>query len=177
MKKNTMGPTSLRPGLALALALSLPAAPAAAQTVIINVGAGAGTGLEIGRGESTEVRHSPAFVTVQAGVLLDNDHRFELGAALLCELEGRVGVALEPQLRVHTGGGRVRGYLVAGVPIFVAPYSLFGISAGPGIGVRAFRTLSIFGELVVRAYPFGSDLPDGSALFHGDLIIGARNAF
>lgn len=148
-----------------------------AQTVTVNVGVAAGSGLEIGRAETTLVRHSPAFVTLQGGLLLDNDRRFEIGAALLIELEGRVGVALEPQLRIHVGEGRVRGYLVAGVPMFVSPFTLFGLSAGPGVGVKLWKGLSAYGELVVRAYPFGNDLPEGATLFHMDLMIGGRHAF
>lgn len=171
-RKGPLGLAVLAGGLASVLC-----GPARAQTVTINVGAAAGTGLEIGRADVTVVRRSPAFVTVHAGLLFDNDQRFEFGAALMAEVEGRVGVAVEPQLRIHMGSGRVRGYLVAGVPLFVAPYTLYGASVGPGISVRVAGALSIYGELVVRAYPWGNDLPDGTALFHTDLIIGARHAF
>jgi hypothetical protein len=157
----------------------LASAAAEAQTMSVRVGAAAGTGLELAGGGSggTGVRRSPAFVTLSAGVMLDNETRFELGAALLLELEGRVGVAVEPQLRIHAPGRRFRGYLVLGTPIFVAPYTLFGVSLGPGVSFAATPSLLVFGELALRAYPFGNDLPEGAVLFHADLSLGARYAF
>lgn len=162
----------------LLLGLLLPAA-ASAQSVTVRVGAAAGTGLELAGGGAggTGLRRSPTFVTLNGGVMLDNETRFELGAALLLELEGRVGVAVEPQLRIHAPGRRFRGYLVVGVPIFVAPYTLFGVSAGPGVSFSPLPALFIFSELALRAYPFGNDLPQGAVLFHGDLSLGVRYAF
>jgi hypothetical protein len=163
--------------VALCLALlCLLVSEARAQTITVNVGASVGTGMEIGAVASTEVRRSPTFVVVNAGFLLDNDRRFELGAALIMELEGRVGIAVEPQLRIHAFTKLIRLYLVAGVPIFVAPYTLYGASLGPGASYHLKR-FSVFVEGLLRAYPFGSDLPDGMALFHADLLAGARYAF
>ncbi|MCS6912296.1 MAG: hypothetical protein RMK29_16780 [Myxococcales bacterium] len=160
----------------LLLAWLMPA-EAAAQAMTVRLGAAAGTGLELAGGGGTAVRRSPTFVTVQAGVLLDNETRFELGAALLMELEGRVGLAVEPQLRVNTPGRRWRGYFVAGTPIFVSPYTLFGVSVGPGMSFQLWRALLLFSELALRVYPFGNDLPEGVVLFHADLSLGVRYAF
>lgn len=152
-------------------------APARAQTVTINAGAGLGTGMELGTGGVLAMHKSPLFLMMDLGLRLDNDQRFEFGAAVLVELEGRVGVAVEPRLRINAAGRRLRPYFLGAVPIFVAPYTLFGIGAGPGLGVAAWRSLLFYAELMVRAYPFGSDLPQNSALFHFDLACGVRYAF
>ncbi len=150
-----------------------------AQTVAIDVAAGLGSGLEIGGGGGAGVvlHHSPTFTMLDIGLRLDNDQRFELGAALLLEVEGRVGVGVEPRLRINVAGKRLRPYLVAGVPIFFAPYTLYGLSIGPGANYTAWGALNIFGEVLVRAYPFGNDLPDNAALFHVDVVLGVRHAF
>lgn len=159
------------------LGMFLTAGTAHAQTVTINAGAAAGTGLEIGKAENTVVRNSPTYVVLQGGLLFDNDQRFEVGASLLMEVEGRVGFAIEPQIRINIGSGRVRGQLIGGVPLFLAPYTLFGFSAGPGISVAVYKKLRLFSEVLFRIYPWGNDLADGSALFHTDLLLGVRHAF
>lgn len=160
------------------IAALLAPAVARGQSVTVNLGAGAGTGLELGGPRTSTVHHSPTFVTAQVGLLFDNDQRFEVGGALLMEVEGRVGIAVEPELRIHKkAGARLDVYGLLGVPIYFAPYTLLGVAIGPGLGVRVFHGLSVFGELLLRAFPFGSDLPAGAALFHGDLTLGVRHAF
>jgi hypothetical protein len=152
---------------------------ARAQTVDFELGAGAGSGLEIGSesGGGVVLRRSPVFVAMDVGLLLDNDRRFELGAAMLLEVDGRVGVAVEPLLRINTTGKKLHGYVALGIPIFFAPYTLYGVSIGPGISYRPGGAFNLFAEIAVRAYPFGNDLPDDSALFHLDGIVGVRHTF
>lgn len=171
--------TRLEHLLAGAAALALLGGGAArAQSVTVKLGAGVGTGLEIGRGAETTARRSPLFVVVNGGLLLDNDQRFEVGAALLMELEGRVGVALEPQGRLNLPPGRrLSGFAILGVPLFLSPYTLYGVAVGAGLGVRLWRQLSGFFEACLRYYPFGSDLPADGNLFHLDGALGVRHAF
>lgn len=164
---------------ALVLALLLLGGSAArAQSVTVKLGAGVGSGLEIGRGQSVGLRRSPIFVVVNGGLLFDNDQRFEVGAALLMELEGRVGVAVEPQGRLNLpASGRVSGFAVLGVPLFLSPYTLYGVSIGGGVNLRLWQRFSAFVEAAFRYYPFGNDLPEGGNLFHLDGVLGVRHAF
>ena len=176
---NSMKRTRKWPAAVLGAAALMGApALAAAQSMTINLGAGLGTGLEVGRGAAVVARHSPTFVAVHAGLLLDNDQRFELGLGLLLELEGRVGVALEPQLRLRLPSTRrVSGYAMAGLPLFLSPYTLYGVSVGPGVLVKLWGPLHGYAEVLFRCYPFGNDLPESGMLFHLDGVVGVRHAF
>lgn len=158
-----------RVALAFVVGLALfCASPAEAQTRNISVSLLAGSGLSFGTGSGQSVlRHSPthldlAFRTwVSEGKHLRNPI---VGAALRIEVQGRASVGIVPRAELLQSLGSVEIRPFIGVPFFFAPFSLLGAEVGAALAFQLHGQTNVLLTVVVDAYFWGSDLPDGQAI-------------
>jgi len=161
------------------LAGGLTASVSPADEVEINTRVTTGTGLSLagGQGETLKAR-SPAFVNLEAGFRLDRVSWLEVSGGVTMELEDRVSVGLLPRVRGYVPTPRrLSFYLLAGVPVFVHPFTLIGGQGGMGFGVNVARRVTIIGELTGTAFFAGTDLVEGSALGKFDAAVGLNVRF
>jgi hypothetical protein len=137
-----------------------------------------GTGISVASsGGGTLTERSPTFLSVEVGFTHPSLQWLEVSPGLLLEVEGRVGVGLNPKLRAILPLRRVRLYGFVGLPVFVAPYSLVGAQAGPGLAIHVHKHFAFVGEASTMVYFWGSDLMDDSILAKFDLALGLRVVF
>lgn len=148
---------------------------ARAQSLDTIVSIGAGSGLSFGTGDGdTVIRRSPIFLAIEVGLIFDGDRSLEWTPALIFELDGRVSAGIDPRLKKLLYFGRFGLYGAVGVPVYFAPFTLFGLEAAVG-GIFSFtRRLALALEVRVHAFFAGSDLPDDSALVKTDLALALR---
>jgi len=145
--------------------------------VYANASTGSGVSLA-GFGRKTLSRRSPTFLNLDTSFQLDTLPWLELAAGIMLELEGRVGIGLLPRLRAFfRGKARIHPYFTLGAPVFVYPYSLYGVMGGFGTTFNLTDKLQLIGESTVSAFVGGSDLADKSALAKIDFSLGFRVSF
>jgi hypothetical protein len=138
----------------------------------------AGTGMSLaGVAKHTLAARSPTFLIGEVAIAHPNLDWLELAPSLMLEVEGRVGFALLPKIRARLPGKRVRIWATAGLPVFVAPYSMLGVQAGAGISIKLHARVALVGEFTATAYVWGSDLMKGAALAKLDETFGVRVFF
>jgi hypothetical protein len=155
------------PTASLCLAFALAPSLAHAQRLQIQASALGGTGISLGMGDAATVaRRNATSVAVQASFSNSETPSLRYGVALRAEVEGKVTFGFVPQIYyLRALGSRVAIGAVGGIPIIVAPRTLYGIEAGMHIEISIIRWLSVCAQVVASFYPFGSDLPDDSFLF------------
>ncbi len=137
-----------------------------------------GTGLSMASaGGETLAERSPTFLNVEVGFTHPSIPWFEISPGLMLELEGRVGVGINPKFRAVLPFRRARVYGLVGVPIFFAPYSLLGVQGGAGFAVSVHPHVALVSELSASAFFWGSDLMDDSILGKLDFAFGVRVMF
>lgn len=161
----TGGPSKLFVAL-LVLGVSLAAAPAEAQTRITTASLSGGSGVSLGTGQGGEtvLQRTPAFLDAFVRTYSDEQPSPVLGGGLRIELDGRVSAAgvFRAELPARLGPIEVRPF--AGVPFFVAPFTMLGVELGIGIAWPFSDHLSLVGAFIADAYVWGSDLPDDSVV-------------
>lgn len=159
---------------ACVLAGGLTASVPPADHIDINARVTSGTGLSLaGAGGQTLRARSPAFMNIELGARLDTLPWLEFAGGVTMELEDRVSVGLLPRLRAYLPlRRRLSFYGIAGVPVFVHPFTLVGVQAGLGFGVSVGRHFSVVGEFTGSGYFAGTDLIAGSALGKFDAALG-----
>lgn len=154
------------PAASLCLAVALSPSAALAQRLQIQAAALAGTGLSLGMGDAdTVARRNATSVAVQVSFSNSETPALRYGVALRAEVEGKVTFGFVPQIYYLKSLGRVALGAVGGIPIIVAPRTLFGIEAGLHLEVTIIRWLAAAAQVVASFYPWGSDLPEDSFLF------------
>ncbi len=151
-------------------------APAEKLTISSTVMAGTGMSL-VGVGKRTYGARSPTFLIGEVGIVHPQLDWLELAPSLMLEVEGRVGLALLPKVRARLPGKRVRIWAMAGLPVFVAPYSMLGVQAGFGLSIALHKRIALVGEFSASAYVWGSDLMKKSALGKLDESFGVKVTF
>jgi hypothetical protein len=151
-------------------------APAEKLQVSATVMAGTGISL-VGVNKHTYADRSPTFLIGEVGIVHPQVDWLELAPSMMLEVEGRVGVALLPKIRARLPGKRVRLWALAGLPIFVAPYSMLGVQAGFGLSIALHKRIALVGEFSASAYVWGSDLMKKSALGKLDETFGIKVTF
>ncbi|MFT5354614.1 MAG: hypothetical protein ACI9KE_001821 [Polyangiales bacterium] len=171
-----MQPSRLALGFVLGLGLLCASSSAEAQTRNISVSLLAGSGVSFGTGSGQSIlRHSPthldlAFRTwVSEGKHLRNPI---VGAALRIEVEGRASVGIVPRAELMQTLGSVQIRPFVGVPFFFAPFSLLGAEVGAALTFQLHGQTNVLVTVVVDAYFWGSDLPDGQAIVSLNVGIG-----
>lgn len=159
---------------ACVLAGGLTASIPPAERIDVNTRVTSGTGLSLaGAGGQTLRARSPVFMNFEVGARLDNLHWLEFAGGVSMELEDRVSVGLLGRLRAYLPIRRPFSvYALAGVPVFVHPFTLVGAQAGMGLGVHVGRHFSVVAEVTGSGYFAGTDLIAGSALGKFDAALG-----
>ncbi len=147
---------------------------ALAQTRESEIGLSAGSGLSLGGTGSADVasHRTPLFLDLSARTSVDEAPTLAWGGSLRLELEGRTSVGIVPRFEVERGLGPIALRPQFGIPFFFAPFTLLGVEAGLCARFPKSGALAVHGSLLVDAYPFGSDVPKGSALTMVNLLFG-----
>ncbi len=151
---------------------------APAEKLGLSATAMSGTGLSLASaGGGTISNRSPVFLDVEVGFTHPSLPWLEFTPALLLEAEGRVGFGLEPKVRAFLPVRKVSVFGVLGLPVFVAPYSLLGASAGAGLAIHVHRHFAVVAEATASVFFWGSDLMSDSILSKLDVAVGIRIPF
>lgn len=138
---------------------------ASAQRLQIQASALAGTGVSMGMGAGTSIARRSA-TTVAASITASNSERpfFRYGLTLRGEVEGKVTFGIVPQITVLKTLDRFALGGTLGLPMIVAPRTLYGVEAGGYFSFSVLEWMSVVAQLFVSFYPFGKDLPEDSLL-------------
>ncbi len=161
------------------LAGGLTQSVAPAEKIEINTRVTTGTGLSLAGAQGQTLRaRSPVFVNLEAGMRLDRVNWLEFSGGVTMELEDRVSVGVLPRMRAYVPVRRPFSfYVLAGVPVFVHPFTLIGGQGGLGLGVHVAKRVSLVAEFTGTAYFAGTDLIEGSALGKFDAALGVNVHF
>jgi hypothetical protein len=163
--------------VALVMVATVPCV-ASAQRLQIHTGALAGTGVSIGMGNADSVtRRSPT--SVVAHVFFANSERAWLryGVTLRAEVESKVTFGFSPQVAVGRSWRWLSYGAVAGVPLIIAPKSLYGIEVGLYASFDVIEWLSVLVQGFGQFYLLGNDLPEDSFLVMVQLYAGVEIHF
>lgn len=150
-----------------------------AQTLDVVVDAAVGSGLLLGRGDDgTAAGHTPVFAELEAGFIFDRDRSVEWVLGTILQLEDTPGVGLVPQVRLLRSFGLVEGFVSAGVPVFVFPFTRFGAEVGGGLLYPIVPArFALAAQLAIDVYFAGSDLPEDTTVIMFNLGLGGRVYF
>lgn len=162
----------------VALALTAWSGAAAAQRLRIHASAAAGTGLSLGTGPATTVAlRSPTYVSLDVMGSNSEQAWIRYGVALRSELEGKVTIGIVPRIAILAEWNRLEYGICGGIPIIIAPMSLYGLEAGGTVAYRVLDWLAPYISLLVAVYPLGSDLPKDSVVVMLQAHVGAQLQF
>jgi hypothetical protein len=127
----------------------------------------AGSGLSVGTGaDAAVVRRTPLFVDAGAITWSSEEALVRAGGTVRVEVDGRVGVGVVPRIELGKRlGGPLSLRVGVAAPLFLAPYTMFGVEGVAGAVVHLGATLGISLTLFVDAFFLGDDLPQRSAVF------------
>ena len=150
-------------------------AVARADTVDLAAAVGFGTGVSLAPGEDgATIRRTPTFFDLDLAGALDIYPGWEWSLGVGVPFEGTPALAFTPRVRRLVERWGVDVYVSAGVPAFVAPYTLVGLELGLGGRYPATESLEAFATAVADAYFAGSDLGPGGSLVMFNLLAGVR---
>lgn len=135
---------------------------------------GIGTGMSMaGQGPDRLKTRSPFYLNLGASAVFSQLHWLRFDGALLFEFEKRIGFGFQPRLAARLLFGP-RYQISAGVamPVFVAPYTLLGLSSFARAQVKVHPKVHVFVEPTITAYIAGTDLVKGQGLLKMDLVLG-----
>lgn len=137
---------------------------------------GLGSGISMaGKAKVPLRRPSPAYLLTGATFVFSQRPKWLMDVALLLEFQGRVGVGIWPRLRFEAWKrNRIQVSAGAGVPCFVAPFSLVGVSALARVEFRTGQHLHVFVEPTFSGFVAGSDLMRQQSLIKMDMTLGLR---
>lgn len=161
---------------AIPLIAILAPTPAGAQSLDVVLDGAVGSGVLLGAGDDgTAVGHTPVYLEVEAGFIFDRDVSIEyvLGATL--QLEDTPGVGFTPQVRLLRPFGLITGYISAGVPVYVFPFTRFGFEVGGGALFPIVpERFAVGAQLQIDTFFGGSDLPPDTTVLMFNLGLGGR---
>jgi len=155
---------------------------AGADEIDLAVGVGVGSGQSLGSGEQEAVVHrTPTFIEADVAAWLDIYPGWECLVGVVLPLEDTPAFGVTPRLVRVISRWQVQGYLSVGVPVFIAPYTLYGAEVAIGARHPTFTLLDpelteleVFATLAADAFFGGSDLPVDGALVMFNLALGLR---
>lgn len=172
-------PSSALPAIlasaALALAILAPGT-AGAQSLDVVVDGAIGSGLLLGAGDDgTAVGHTPLYLELELGFIFDRDTAIEYVLGAVAQLEDTPGIGFTPQVRLMRPFGQITGFFSAGVPVFVFPFTRFGLEAGGGAFYPVVEDrFAVEAQLQIDAFFGGSDLPADTTVLMFNLGLGGR---
>jgi len=163
-------------GAVLGLTAILAPGFVAAQSLDVVVDAALGSGLLLGSGDDgTATGRTPLYLELEAGFIFDRDTSIEYVLGAVAQLEDRPGIGFTPQVRLLQPFGPITGFVSAGVPVFVFPFTRFGLEAGGGALYPVVEDrFAVEAQLQIDAFFGGSDLPADSTVLMFNLGIGGR---
>ena len=163
--------------MAVGLCLLCPLA-AEAQRLEVSGSLLAGTGLSVGMGAGTSLAQRNA-TAVAVQILAGNSELrwLRYGLTIRSEVEGKVTLGLVPQLMLLRFFGRFSLGGLIGLPLIIAPRSLYGVEVGGVVSFAFVEWAAVVGQLLFSFYPLGSDLPEGSNLTMIQLFVGVEFRF
>ena len=157
----------------LVLVCLLAPAAARAQTLSKSVALTLGTGIELGNGQGREVvvLRSPLFMDAAIRTWTDETPDLVMGGSIRVEVDRTTSVAGVPRVEINRRFGSLLLRPGIGVPIFFAPFSMVGVELSVGVVLSLGDGLSLVGGILIDAFFFGSDIPQGSSvvMFNGAL--------
>lgn len=136
-----------------------------AQRLQIQASAFGATGVSMGMGSGTTVlTRSATAIAIQ--VMAGNSERPALryGGTLRGEVEGKVTFGIVPQIAYIPSFGRFSAGIIGGIPLIIAPKSLYGVEVGGHFGFSITDWMAVVAQLYLTFYPLGNDLPEDSFL-------------
>lgn len=157
------------------LALALVAPPASAIEPVLGAVGEAGSGVELGGGNGSLLAQR-ARTQLRAGVELALDDRKidAVRALVIGEIEPRPAVGFDVEWCHHLSKTL---FLQAGVVGFIAPQSMFGVTAGMRIQIPMGTHVKLMFGPQLAGFFFGTDVPDGTVVIHGLLMAGIDVTF
>lgn len=152
---------------------------AAAQTLDVVVDGTVASGVALGQGDDgTAVGRTPLLVELEAGFIFDGDRSVEWVLGSIIQLEDTPGVGLVPQVRLLAPFGVVDGFVSAGVPAYLFPFTRFGLEIGGGALFPVVPDrFALVGQLAFDVFFGGSDVPADTTVLMFNLGLGGRVYF
>lgn len=153
--------------LILFLPMALMAVPhtAEAQRPQFQASAFGGTGVSVGMGSGTSIiRRSATAIAVQVTGSNSERPALRYGGTLRGEVEGKVTFGIVPQIAYIPTFGRFSAGIIGGIPLVIAPKSLYGVEVGGHFGFSITDWVAVVAQAFLSFYPLGNDLPDDSFL-------------
>ena len=149
---------------------------ARAQRLDIVIDGAIGSGVLLGAGDDgTAVGRTPIYLELEAGFIFDRDTSVEYTLGAVAQLEDTPGIGFTPQVKLLRPFGQITGFVSAGVPVFVFPFTRFGLEAGGGAFYPIIENrFAVEAQLQVDAFFGGSDLPADSTVLMFNLGLGGR---
>lgn len=147
-----------------------------AQTLDVVVDGALGSGLLLGAGEDgTEAAHTPLYLELEAGFIFDGDTSLEYVIGSTLQLEDRPAVGFTPQIRLVQPFGIMTGYIAAGLPVYVFPFTRYGFEmTGGALYPIVKNRFAVGGQLQIDVFFSGSDLPENTTVLMFNLGLGGR---
>jgi hypothetical protein len=134
-----------------------------------------GTGLALAPGPyGTLARRSPVSLSLDAAFRHPEFSWLEFSPAVLLELEGRVAFGLALRMRAYAPTRKFDCYVYAGVPAYVAPYTLLGAQIGIGFAFPIHPHVALMTEQSATVFFLGSDLTSADVMAKLDVFGGIR---
>lgn len=174
-------PSAIALAGAITLLFAIPAAIlapgiAGAQTLDVVVDATVGSGVLLGAGDDgAAVKRTPVYLELEAGFVFDRDATVEYVLGAVAQLEDTPALGFTPQVRLLRPYGQITGFISAGVPVFVFPFTRFGLEAGGGAFYPVIpERFAVEAQLQIDAFFGGSDLPSDTTVLMFNLGVGGR---
>jgi hypothetical protein len=136
-----------------------------AQRPQIQASALGATGVSVGMGSGNSiVRRSATAVAVQVTGSNSERPALRYGGTLRGEVEGKVTFGIVPQIAYIPSFGRFSAGIIGGIPLVIAPKSLYGVEVGGHFGFSITDWVAVVAQAYLSFYPLGNDLPDDSFL-------------
>ena len=137
-----------------------------------------GSGMRLGSsGTSTDARRNPTYLSIDTGFIFDGDTSLEWTAGTIIQIEDRIALGLEPQVRVLNENEWGQAFALAGLPWFISPFRRLGIELGGGIINPINEAVSLVIRGTAGVFFAGGDVPDDAAILVLNVGIGSRFAF
>ncbi len=149
---------------------------AEAQSLDVVVDGALGSGVLLGAGDDgTAVGRTPTYLELEAGFIFDRDTSIEYTLGAVAQLEDTPGIGFTPQIKLLRPFGQITGFVSAGVPVFVFPFTRFGLEAGGGAFYPVIEDrFAVEAQLQIDAFFGGSDLPADTTVLMFNLGLGGR---
>jgi hypothetical protein len=149
-----------------------------AQSLDIKLDSSLSSGLMMGpNGNETSVRRAPIYLDFDAVFIFDGDHSIEWVLGSIIQTEHTPGFALNPQIRLRRKWKFFEGFVGAGLPFFIEPYTRFGTELSFGVSLPTSSSFAIVSQVSLQTFFMGSDLPEDHTVLSLNGAVGIRMRF